>query len=130
MSKLDEAIEAALDATAGSFRRRMAVSDLGRSEDERAFETLIALLEDEDAYLRREVVSSLSRQSDRRVVEPLIAALSPGLSPPAVSTPICFTIYQVLKSFIQVMHFIHGSTMAAGTDIAPLRNREKTRDVL
>jgi len=76
MSQLDEAIEAALDASAGSFRRRMAVSDLAKSEDERALETLVVLLEDDDTYLRREVVSSLSRQRDERVVEPLIAALS------------------------------------------------------
>ena len=76
MSQLDEAIEAALDTSAGTFRRRMAVADLARSEDESALETLLALLEDDDAYLRREVVSSLSRQRDQRIVEPLIAALS------------------------------------------------------
>lgn len=75
MAELEELIETATDVSGSPFGRRMAVSDLGRSDDDRAFQALAALLGDEDQYLRREVVSALARKRDHRTVEPLIEAL-------------------------------------------------------
>ncbi len=75
MAELEELIQTATDASGSSFGRRMAVSDLGRSDDDRAFQALATLLKDEDQYLRREVVSALARKRDYRAVEPLIEAL-------------------------------------------------------
>lgn len=75
MTDLTELIATATDSNGSSFGRRMAVSDLGKSDDDRAFQTLAALLTDEDQYLRREVVAALARKRDQRTVEPLIEAL-------------------------------------------------------
>jgi len=75
MAALEELIETAIDSGGSSFGRRMAVADLGKSDDNRAFETLATLLDDEDQYLRREVVTALTRKGDHRTVEPLIQAL-------------------------------------------------------
>jgi hypothetical protein len=68
-------VETATNASEGSFRRRMAVSELARSGQPEAVEALIHLLGDEDVYLRREVVSALAKTEDRAVIEPLIGVL-------------------------------------------------------
>jgi len=75
MAQLEELIQTVTDTSGSSFGRRMAVSDLGRSDDDRAFHALAALLTDDDQYLRREVVSALARKDDYRTIEPLIEAL-------------------------------------------------------
>ncbi|MCH5372530.1 MAG: HEAT repeat domain-containing protein [Planctomycetes bacterium] len=76
MATIEEQIDTALDATAASFRRRMAVSDLTRSDDPRAWQAMTQLLDDRDRYLRREVVSSLCRLGGERAIDPLLKSLN------------------------------------------------------
>jgi hypothetical protein len=75
MATIEEQIATVLDPTAASFRRRMAVADLIRSDTPQAWQALEQVLSDDDRYLRREVVSSLCRLRDARAADPLLKAL-------------------------------------------------------
>jgi hypothetical protein len=75
MATIEEQIATVLDPTAASFRRRMAVADLIRSDTPQAWQALEQVLSDDDRYLRREVVSSLCRLRDARAADALLTAL-------------------------------------------------------
>lgn len=75
MADTSELIQTALDTSASSFRRRMAVMDIARAEDSAGLDALIQLLSDPDQYMRREVVSALAKRDEEAVIDPLITAL-------------------------------------------------------
>jgi len=71
----DQVIEGIIAALKDEFDRQGAVIALGEIGDERAVESLIATLKDEDSNVRKNAAEALGKIGDERAVEPLKQAL-------------------------------------------------------